>query len=118
MVDVGVVFNGLMGLDIGLGLIKWFSMLLFNVGIIFWNGLMGVFEFLVYVVGIRGVVEVIVVVIGKGVFSVVGGGDFVVVVCVMNIFEGVFLYIFIGGGVLLEYFEGKMFFGIEVLSCE
>lgn len=74
---------------------------------------MGVFEFSNFVKGIIGVCEVIVNLMD--VIIIIGGGDFVVVVMDLG-FVDKFIYIFIGGGVLLEYFEGKEFFGVVFIS--
>lgn len=46
---------------------------------------------------------------------IIGGGDLVVVVIFLG-FENDFIYILIGGGVLLEYLEGKELFGIKVIN--
>lgn len=74
---------------------------------------MGVFEFSNFVKGIIGVCEFIVKL--EDVIIIIGGGDFVVVVILLG-FEDDFIYIFIGGGVLLEYLEGKELFGIKVIN--
>lgn len=84
-----------------------------NFKLVIWNGLMGVFELDVFVNGIKVVVEVLVEVID--IYLVIGGGDFVVVVEKFNLVDKM-SYIFIGGGVLLEFMEGKEFLGVVVLN--
>ncbi|MHA7651943.1 phosphoglycerate kinase [Mycobacterium sp. ML4] len=108
--------DDLMGLDIGPGSVKRFGTLLSNAKTVFWNGPMGVFEFAMYAEGTRGVAEAIVKATGKGAFSVVGGGDSAAAVRALKIPEDAFSHISTGGGASLEYLEGKVLPGIEVLG--
>lgn len=108
--------DDLMGLDIGPGSVKRFGTLLSNAKTLFWNGPMGVFEFPMYAEGTRGVAEAIVRATGKGAFSVVGGGDSAAAVRALKIPEDAFSHISTGGGASLEYLEGKVLPGIEVLG--
>lgn len=67
-----------------------------------------------FVNGILEVIKVLVDLYGK-VIIIVGGGDFVVVVVKFG-FEDKFSYILIGGGVFLEYLEGKVLLGVELVD--
>lgn len=102
-----------MVVDIGLEIEKVYVNVIKGVKLVFWNGLMGVFEIKGFEFGIKVVVQVFIEVDG---FLVVGGGDFVFVVCIFGFVDDQFGYIFIGGGVFFEFMEGKKLFGIVVFK--
>ena len=105
-----------MGLDIGPGSVERFTTLLSNAKTVFWNGPMGVFEFPAFAAGTKGVAEAIIAATGKGAFSVVGGGDSAAAVRQLGLPEDGFSHISTGGGASLEYLEGKILPGLEVLE--
>jgi phosphoglycerate kinase len=105
-----------MGLDIGPGSVKRFTVLLSNAKTVFWNGPMGVFEFPAFAAGTKGVAEAVIGATSKGAFSVVGGGDSAAAVRQLGLPEDGFSHISTGGGASLEYLEGKTLPGIDVLK--
>lgn len=109
---VDVVVEDDLILDIGLQIVVQYVQLIEKVGIVVWNGLVGVFEFEVFSKGIEVLVCVIV---SLKVFFIVGGGDILVVVDKFDIVGDV-SYIFIGGGVFLEFLEGKILLVVVVFD--
>lgn len=84
-----------------------------KVKIIVWNGFMGVFEMLKFEVGIKGIMDVVVAAIKSGIVFIIGGGD-IVICCVKYGIENFVSYVSIGGGVFLEFLEGKLILNLFV----
>ena len=77
--DVNEIPDGWEGLDIGPKTIALYAEVIKNSKTILWNGPTGVFEFENFTDGSRAVGEAIVEATKNGAFSLVGGGDSVVV---------------------------------------
>jgi phosphoglycerate kinase len=74
---------------------------------------MGVFEFANFAHGTKAVAQALTEVEG---LAVVGGGDSAAAVRALGFDESAFGHISTGGGASLEYLEGKVLPGLEVLN--
>lgn len=102
-----------LGLDIGPESAKRFAEVISSSKTVFWNGPMGVFEFDNFANGTRVVAKALASVDG---LSVVGGGDSAAAVRALGFSDDEFSHISTGGGASLEYLEGKVMPGLEVLK--
>ena len=101
------------GLDLGPESAKAFAAALADARTVFWNGPMGVFEFDAFAAGTRAVAQALTEIDG---LSVVGGGDSAAAVRTLGFDEAAFGHISTGGGASLEYLEGKVLPGIDILQ--
>lgn len=101
------------GLDIGPRGAELFSSIIKDSKTVFWNGPMGVFEFDHFAEGTKSVAQAMTEVDG---ISVVGGGDSAAAVRKLGFSENAFTHISTGGGASLEFLEGKLLPGLEVLN--
>lgn len=101
------------GLDIGPESELRFGEVVSGSRVCFWNGPMGVFEFDAFASGTREIATALTKVQG---LSVVGGGDSAAAVRKLGFRESDFGHISTGGGASLEYLEGKLLPGLEVLK--
>jgi len=102
-----------MGLDIGPNTANKFAEIVSSSKLCFWNGPMGVFEFKNFSAGTRSIAKALTQIDG---FGVVGGGDSAAAVRSLGFHDSEFGHISTGGGASLEYLEGKLFPGLEVLA--
>ncbi|WP_394370154.1 phosphoglycerate kinase [Nocardioides marmotae] len=105
-----------LGLDIGPDSARAFAGALVGARTVFWNGPMGVFEVAAFADGTRAVAQALTEVTADGGLSVVGGGDSAAAVRTLGFDEAAFGHISTGGGASLEYLEGKVLPGIQVLE--
>lgn len=103
--------DGWMGMDIGTLTIEKFSKVIKKAKTIVWNGPMGVFEFPNYA---KGTKEIAKAVAESSAISIVGGGDSAAAIEQLG-FSDKISHISTGGGASLEFLEGKILPGIDVL---
>ena len=113
IVSASMIPTDQMGLDIGPETASAFAAAIVGCKTVFWNGPMGVFEFPNFAKGTEVVASALTKVSG---ISVVGGGDSAAAVRKLGFQDSQFGYISTGGGASLEYLEGKVLPGLEVLS--
>ncbi len=101
-------------LDIGSKTLREIKNVIDNSTTLLWNGPLGYFENENFAIGSLEVAKYIA---NKGdkVFSVVGGGDTVAVINLLNI-KKKFNFVSTAGGAFLEYLEGKLLPGIKALK--
>lgn len=102
-----------LGLDIGPETAARFAQVIRTSKTVFWNGPMGVFELAPFAAGTKTVAKALTQVEG---LSVVGGGDSAAAVRALGFTDGQFGHISTGGGASLEFLEGKILPGLEVLG--
>ncbi|XP_008786111.2 phosphoglycerate kinase, cytosolic-like [Phoenix dactylifera] len=107
--------DGWMGLDIGPDSVKSFSDALETTKTVIWNGPMGVFEFDKFAVGTEAIAKKLAELSGKGVTTIIGGGDSVAAVEKVGVAD-VMSHISTGGGASLELLEGKELPGVVALD--
>lgn len=103
--------DGWMGMDIGDKTIADFSSVIKDAKTIVWNGPMGVFEFPNFA---KGTKELAKAVAESSSISIVGGGDSAAAVEQLGYADKI-THISTGGGASLEFLEGKVLPGIDVL---
>ena len=112
-ISVNEIEDGWMGLDIGSDSIKLFSDSLVGAKTVVWNGPMGVFEMSNFAKGTIGVCESIANL--EGATTIIGGGDSAAAAIQLG-YADKFSHISTGGGASLEYLEGKVLPGVDVIA--
>lgn len=111
-VKVEEIMENEMGLDIGPLTIELFSEVLDTAKVVFWNGPLGVYEFAKYTVGTKRVLEKLTTLNAT---TVLGGGDIVAAASTLGYKDKV-THASTGGGVTLEFMEGKELPGVASIS--
>lgn len=109
--DVSEIVDDDMILDIGPRSIKQNDDCLKTAGTILWNGPVGVFEMKPFASGTKALSYSVA---ASDAFSVAGGGDTLAAIELFDVAQGI-SYCSTGGGAFLEFLEGKLLPGIEIL---
>jgi phosphoglycerate kinase len=103
-----------MGLDIGEIACAAFSTAIKSAKSIFWNGPMGVFEMSNFANGTIAIANAVIEATKSGAFSLVGGGDSVAALQIMDKADEV-SFVSTGGGAMLELIENGSLPGIDAI---
>lgn len=103
--------DGWMGMDIGSLTVEDFKNVIKKASTVIWNGPMGVFEFPNFAYGTKEIAKAVA---ESGAISIVGGGDSAAAVEQLGYADKI-THISTGGGASLEFLEGKVLPGIDVL---
>jgi len=104
-----------MGLDIGPETVKLFSDAIRSSKTVVWNGPMGVFEFDNFAKGTFAIAQTLADVTAAGSVTVIGGGDSAAAIAKAGLEDKV-SHVSTGGGASLEFLEGKVLPGVDVLN--
>ena len=110
--DVEMIQDDEMGLDIGSKTVDLFSRILETAKIVFWNGPLGVYEFSNFT---RGTEELLEKLVNIDATTILGGGDIVAASSKLGYKDKV-THASTGGGVTLEFMEGKELPGVVSIS--
>jgi phosphoglycerate kinase len=110
---VNEVPDDLMGLDIGPKTRIAYTSHLQTAKTVVWNGPMGVFEIPEFALGTKAIAKALA---ESDAYSVIGGGDSAAAVDKFGYSDSDFGHISTGGGASLEFLEGKVLPGLEVLA--
>ena len=110
--DINNFENDDIGMDIGESTVKEFSSILDTAKTVFWNGPLGVYEMSNFTKGTEGVLKKLVTIDAK---VILGGGDIVAAATKLGYKDKV-THASTGGGVTLEFMEGKELPGVVSIS--
>lgn len=111
-VAIDSIPEGWMGLDIGPETAAHYANIIENSALIIWNGPMGVFEMEPFENGTKTVTEAVARTNG---YTIIGGGDSAAAVHQFNLADQMD-HMSTGGGASLEFMEGKILPGVDVLD--
>ncbi|MGQ0764939.1 MAG: phosphoglycerate kinase [Gemmatimonadota bacterium] len=101
--------------DIGPDSVASFGRAIASARTVLWNGPMGVFETPPFDVGTAGIARALAAATSSGATTIVGGGDSAAAVAAAGL-DDAMSHVSTGGGASLEFLEGKVLPGVEVLD--
>ena len=104
-----------MGVDIGPETVALFSEAVKKSATVVWNGPMGVFEMPNFAIGTNAIAQALVDATANGSVTVIGGGDSAAAISQAGLEKQV-THVSTGGGASLEFLEGKVLPGVDVLN--
>ncbi|MFA6627400.1 MAG: phosphoglycerate kinase [Bacilli bacterium] len=113
LVDSDQIPSDMMGLDIGPKTIELFKKELKGAKTVVWNGPAGVFEFERFAVGTKAICKMLAEL--QDATTIIGGGDSAAAAIQLG-YEKQFTHISTGGGASLEYLEGKVLPGVQIIQ--
>jgi phosphoglycerate kinase len=115
-VNVDQIAADEMGLDVGPKTIDEMTKALSTCHTILWNGPLGVFEMKSFAGGTFALIDELIKLTGKGVKTVVGGGDSVAALKSKGVADTSLTHVSTGGGASLEFLEGLELPGLACLD--
>lgn len=112
VVGIEAIPTDSLGLDIGPATAKIFAKAILGAKTVIWNGPMGVFEMPAFAKGTEAVAKAM---SESDAITIIGGGDSAAAVKILGYEDGM-SHISTGGGASLEFLEGKVLPGIEILQ--
>ena len=107
--------EGLLGLDIGPNTISDYTHIVSCAKTCIWNGPMGVFEVPAFSLGTKAMAQAMATATENGAITIVGGGDSVSAIKQTDLHQNI-THVSTGGGAMLEFLEGKILPGVDVLT--
>ncbi len=107
--------DGWLILDIGPKSAEIFCDSVRKSGTVLWNGPMGVFEMEAFALGTFAIAQCLAEVTGKGVVTIIGGGDSAAAIQQFGLSERI-THVSTGGGASLEFLEGKELPGVSTIQ--